>query len=55
MKNVTRIITLVNAAHEDVDQYRLAPNDFDPVEYFDDVLLALAEALDLLDPKEELK
>ena len=51
-KALTRIITLVNAAHEDVKEFIDHPNNFDRVEYFESVEEALREALELLDPKE---
>ena len=54
-KNLTRIIELVAAARTDVDRFIENPYDYDRVEYFEDVLVALNDALDLLDPKEEIR
>ena len=55
MKNATRIIELVSAVKNDVARFVENPYDYDRVEYFQDVLVAIEDALDLLDPKEEIK
>lgn len=54
-KNYTKAIELVAAARTDVDRFIENPYDYDRVEYFEDVLVALNDALDLLDPREGVK
>lgn len=55
-KNFSKAIQLVAAARTDISAFLdMPPGTFDTMEYLENVEQALEQALNLLDPKEEVK